>query len=97
MPEAIRYGDKCKGHDDWGSRSNDEASSDVFINNLGAHRKGDHWVTHCNSVPECHDSVAAEGSPDVYVNGKPLCRVDDPVACGSKMGATHSPDVIING
>lgn len=92
MPEAIRYGDLCTGHDSCGPRPNDEASPNVMINDLGAHRKGDHWTVHCD-----HDSVAADGSPDVYVNGRPLCRVNDPVACGSLMGTTHSPDVIVNG
>ncbi|WP_369354244.1 PAAR domain-containing protein [Lysinibacillus capsici] len=97
MPGAIRYGDFCKGHADWGSRPNDEASEDVIINGLGAHRKDDHWTTHCNGDPECHDSRAAEGSSNVFVNGQPLCREDDHTYCGSKMGATKSPDVIING
>lgn len=97
MPKAIRKGDLCKGHVDWPSRPNDEGSPNVFINQKEAHRVGDHWVTHCNPAPECHDSVAATGSPDVIVNGKPLCRVNDMVACGSPMGATHSPDVIVNG
>jgi len=96
MPEAIRFGDICKGHDCHVPRPNDEASSDVIINGLGAHRLGDHWKTHCCGS-SCHDSVAAEGSPDVIVNGKPLCRVDDLTVCGSKMGNTHSPDVIVNG
>lgn len=97
MPEAIRKGDICKGHADWAPRPNDEGSPNVFINNKEAHRVGDHWITHCNSAPECHDSVAATGSPNVIINGKPLCRVNDSVACGSLMGSTHSPDVIVNG
>ena len=56
MPAAIRFGDICKGHGDWSPRPNDEGSPDVIINGLGAHRIDDHWMTHCNSVPECHDS-----------------------------------------
>lgn len=96
MPPAIRKTDICKGHADWAPRPNDEGSSDVFINNLGAHRKDDHWVTHCNSAPECHDSRAAEGSPNVFVNGRPLCRENDKTYCGSPMGLTHSPNVFVN-
>lgn len=96
MPEAIRFGDLCKGHGCYGSRPNNEASPDVVINGLGAHRVDDSWESHCCG-PDCHSSVAAEGSPDVIVNGKPLCRVNDLTACGSPMGLTHSPDVVING
>jgi hypothetical protein len=31
----------------------------------------------------CHDSNLAEGSPTVFVNGKEMARIGDPVACGS--------------
>lgn len=96
MPEAIRYTDICKGHDCHVPRPNDEGSENVVINNLGAHRVGDHWETHCCGS-SCHDSIAATGSPNVIVNGRSLCRVDDLTACGSVMGSTHSPDVIVNG
>lgn len=96
MPSAVRLGDTCTGHEDFPPRVNDQASSDVFINGKGAHRAGDHWVTHCNSLPICHDSTAGSGSPNVFVNGKALCRVGDSVACGSKM-ADGSPNVFVNG
>ena len=97
MPLAIRKGDICKGHADWPPRPNDEGSPDVFINGLAAHRIGDHWVTHCNPAPECHDSIAATGSPNVFVNRKALCRENDLVACGSLMGSTKSLNVYVNG
>lgn len=94
MPEAIRKGDICKGHG-YAPRANVEGSNNVFINNIGAHRVGDYWPTHC--IPgSCHDGVAGEGSPNVFVNEKQLCRVNDLVSCGSPMGLTHSPDVFVN-
>ena len=96
MPAAIRYEDICKGHDGFAPRPNDEASQDVFINGLGAHRVEDHWVTHCNPVLECHDSRAKEGCPNVFVNGRQLCRENDKTYCGSPMGLTKSPDVFVN-
>lgn len=96
MPSAVRLGDACTGHEDFPPRVNDQASSDVFINGKGAHRVGDHWVTHCNSLPACHDSTAGSGSPNVFVNRKALCRVGDSVTCGSKM-ADGSPNVFVNG
>lgn len=96
MPAAIRLGDICKGHDGFVPRPNDQGSDNVFINSKGAHRLGDHWQTHCNQVPVCHDSVAGEGSPNVFVNGKKLCRENDKTACGSPMGLTKSPNVFVN-
>ncbi|QDQ03146.1 PaaR repeat-containing protein [Lysinibacillus fusiformis] len=95
MPAAIRKGDICKGHGCFVPRANDEGSHNVFINGIPAHRVGDHWMTHCCGAI-CHDSVAATGSPNVFVNKKQLCRVDDLTACGSSMGNTHSPNVFVN-
>lgn len=95
MPKAVRLGDICTGHADFQPRVNDSASKNVFINGKGSHRVGDHWVTHCNTLPSCHDSTASGGSPTVFVNGKPKCRVGDSVACGSRM-ASGSGDVFIN-
>lgn len=94
MPPAARKGDKCTGHGCWPSRPNDQGSPDVFINNKPAHRKGDHWVTHC--CKKCHDSQLAQGSPTVFTNGKQQGRKGDPVACGSKV-AEGSPDVFVGG
>jgi hypothetical protein len=61
----------------------------VFINNLPAHRQGDHWIKHNG-----HDSTLAQGSPTVFVNGKAQGRVGDRVACGSRI-ANGSPDVFV--
>ncbi len=82
MPAIVRLGDSCSGHGCFPSRPNNEASSDVFINEIGAHRQGDGWSTHCCG-PSCHSSTLASGSSTVYVNGKQLARIGDPVACGS--------------
>jgi len=95
MPAAIRKGDICKGHGCFVPRPNDEGSHNVFINGIPAHRVGDHWMTHCCGAI-CHDSVAATGSRNVYINKKQLCRVDDLTECGSFMGKTHSPNVFVN-
>ncbi|TBV10268.1 PAAR domain-containing protein [Stutzerimonas kirkiae] len=93
MPAVARLNDTCSGHGCWPPRSNDAASTDVFINGRGAHRQGDHWAPHtCPSIPETHDSVLAAGSASVFVNGRPLGRVGDAVACGSTI-ATGSDNV----
>ena len=83
MPGIVRLGDMCSGHGCWPSRPNDEASTNVFVNNLGVHRLGDHWVTHtCESS---HDGVASSSSLTVFCNSKGVCRIGDLVSCGSTM------------
>lgn len=47
MPAIVRLGDKSCGHSCYSQRPNDEASNNVFVNGLGVHRVGDHWITHC--------------------------------------------------
>ena len=79
---VVRLGDDGSGHGCFPSRGNDSASNNVFVNSLGAHRVGDHWVTHCCG-PSCHDSTQASGSGTVFVNGKALARAGDSIACGS--------------
>lgn len=82
MGNAVtRLGDKCTGHGGYPPRPNIEGSNDVYVNGIPAHREGDKWGTHCMS--SCHDGVLQTGSPSVYVNGKPLARIADPVDCGS--------------
>ena len=94
MPGAARLGDSCTGHGCWPPRTNNQASSNVFINGRGAHRVGDGWNAHtCPSIPETHASTQTGGSATVFVNGKALARIGDGVACGSFV-ATGSSDVI---
>ena len=95
MAAATRLGDVCTGHGCFGPRVNDEASEDVFINGIGAHRVGDHWVTHCCG-PACHDSVMETGSSSVFINGRAAARIGDMVACGSA-SAQGSPSVFFGG
>jgi uncharacterized Zn-binding protein involved in type VI secretion len=83
MPPVSRLGDKCTGHAGWPARANDSASPDVFVNGKAVHRKGDHWVTHCDPNNSCHDSTLQSGSSKVFINGKDCGRIGDPVACGS--------------
>jgi len=96
MPGASRLGDMGSGHASWPPRPNDEASTDVFVNSIGSHRQGDHWATHCNPQPECHDSTLAAGSSTVYVNGKQMSRIGDPIACGSTI-TEGSTNVFVGG
>ena len=90
MAAVTRFGDTCSGHGCFPPRVNDEASTDTFVNGLGVHRVGDHWVTHCCTII-CHDSVAEAGSATVFVNGKAVVRIGDAIADGS-VSAQGSPD-----
>lgn len=97
MPAAHRLQDSCTGHGCWPSRSNAQASANVFVNGQGWHREGDAWQEHCcPAIPECHAGVLAQGSPSVFVNGLSAGRLGDPVSCGSTC-ATGSPNVFANG
>ena len=90
MPAVTRLGDECTGHGCFPPRVNDEASTNTFVNGIGVHRVGDHWVTHCCTII-CHDAVAEEGSATVFVNGKAVVRIGDALSCGS-VSAQGSPD-----
>lgn len=97
MPAVTRLGDACTGHGCWPPRPSAAASPDVFVNGIAAHRQGDAWAAHtCPTIPETHASVLAAGSSSVYVNGKQLGRIGDPVACGSAVAA-GSADVFAGG
>ncbi|WP_224825767.1 PAAR domain-containing protein [Cognatishimia sp. MH4019] len=91
MPKTARISDVCTGHGCWPSRGNAQGSSDVYIEGLAAHRQGDAWLPHtCPSIPETHAGALGSGSSTVYVNGKQLGRVGDPVSCGSSVASGAS-------
>ena len=93
MPAISRLGDECTGHGCHPPRVNDSASSNVFINGIGAHRVGDHWVEH-NCDTDTHDGVLATGSSTVFINGMAAGRVGDQISCGSAI-AQGSSNVFI--
>lgn len=95
MPAVTRLGDHCTGHGCWPSRPCISASPNVYVNHIPVHRQGDKWATHCCG-PSCHDGVLASGSSSVYVNGKQVARIGDPVSCGSKV-QEGSPNVFAGG
>jgi uncharacterized Zn-binding protein involved in type VI secretion len=72
-----------------------QASENVFINSLGAHRVGDKWAPHC--AGPCHDTVQATGASNVFVNNKASARVGDRLACGSANAKGSSNVFIGNG
>ncbi|EPJ56350.1 MAG: PaaR repeat-containing protein [Osedax symbiont Rs2] len=96
MSGVARLGDSCTGHADFPPRGNSSASPDVFVNSIAVHRQGDSWPVHCNPIPLCHSSSLGSGSGTVFVNGKQLGRVGDPVGCGGAV-ASGSTNVFAGG
>lgn len=92
MPAVTRLGDDSAGHGGWPPRPSDTGSPNVFINGIPCIRVGDHYITHCDPQPECHDGVLSGGSSTVFVNGQPIGRVGDPISCGDTVGE-GSPNV----
>ena len=100
MPAVTRRGDICTGHECFPPRNSTSGSPNVFVNDIAAHREADSWAAHTCTHPEVphgtHDGSLASGSSTVYVNGKQLGRIGDPVSCGSSV-ATGSKNVFAGG
>jgi len=94
MPAAIRFLDLTIGHC-FQPYPLITASGNTYYNSRGAGRIGDKYPTHCCSN-KCHTGVQAQGSPNVFVNGRAQARVADAVTCGDHAGGTASPNVFIN-
>lgn len=96
MAAVTRQGDSCTGHGPWPPRASTGGSADVFANGIAVHRQGDGWAVHCDPAPNCHSGSLASGSATVFVNGKQIGRVGDPVDCGSSV-ASGSGNVFAGG
>ena len=91
MPAVTREGDECTGHGAYPPRASTGGAGTVFVNNIAAHCVGDGWADHCDPKPDCHGGALGGGSGTVYVEGKPLGRIGDPVDCGSVVaGGSHN-------
>ena len=93
MPAVARIGDTdvphCSGH------NVQTGSGDVFVNGIGAARRGDQNTPHVkpggDSCPFCQASISS-GSPSVFVNGRPVARIGDTYG-GCTSIAQGSPNV----
>lgn len=95
MPASSRLGDLCTGHGCFPPRPSISASPNVFINNIRSLRVTDAYAVHvCGIV--FHGSNVAQGSSTVFVNGLPMARIGDAIACGSAV-AQGSPNVFAGG
>lgn len=93
MRAICRLGDSCTGHGGFPPRPNITSCQSVFANNIRVHRVGDAWAVHC-SKKKCHPGVTASGSNSVFVEGKQVARIGDPLNCGSRI-ASGSRDVFV--
>jgi uncharacterized Zn-binding protein involved in type VI secretion len=96
MPAVSRLGDLCTGHGCFPSRPSISASGNVFAQGLAVQRVGDAWASHGCATCAPHGGALAAGSSKVFVNGKPMARIGDPVDCGSLV-ATGSSKVFAGG
>lgn len=94
MRGAVRLADFCSGHDCWPPRPTNSASTNVFVNERGSHRKNDTFISHCCG-PNCHPGVTVQGSTNVFVNNREIARKFDQVNCGSTC-LQCSENVLIN-
>lgn len=89
MPAASRKGDQCTGHGCFPPRASTSGSGDVLINGIPALREGDSYASHsCGS--SSHGGAVDAGSGTVFVNGRQLARIGDPVDCGSAVSEGSS-------
>lgn len=93
MPAVSRIGDSVTtNHGCDASTVMEQGSGNVFANSIGVVRKGDVNQTHAFGGRGCsskHQIALSNGSPTVFVNGKPIGRVGD----GSEALASGSPNV----
>lgn len=106
MPAATRLNDQENGTCDLGKSccphsrtgTNGTVSENVFINGLGAHRKGDTGMCNC---PHNGIFVTTSGSSTVFINGLAATRVGDETTCQNcgKKGShvTGSDSIFIGG
>jgi uncharacterized Zn-binding protein involved in type VI secretion len=84
MSGVVRKGDLCSGHSCYPPRPSIKGSDTVFINDKATHRQGDKWAIHACPNTSPHDGTLIQGSRSVFVDGKAIARVKDPISCGSK-------------
>ena len=106
MPAAARLGDQEVGICDMGlpccshsrTGTNGTVSPDVYINNLGAHRKSDTGPCNC---PHGGTFITTGGSTTVFINGRAAIRIGDGTTCQdcgqSGSHTTGSGNVFIGG
>ena len=98
MAAVTRYQDADVTHCTGMTRAG--KSPDVFVNNKGVSREGDHNTSHLlpPNIPPCpgHTAPIATGSSTVFINGKGCGRVYDTIS-GCTSVAAGSSDTFAGG
>jgi uncharacterized Zn-binding protein involved in type VI secretion len=71
-------------------------SGDVFVVGVGAHRLGDTNTPHTHCPPVFPTTISS-ASPNVFVNGKQVARLNDPYSCGAFVQSINQSTVYANG
>jgi uncharacterized Zn-binding protein involved in type VI secretion len=74
----------------------EQGSENVFVNDIGAVRVLDLMKSHPDESCGLHAPPLANGSPNVFVNGKAMGRVGD-LHSGGEVIVTGSGNVFVNG
>jgi len=83
MPSVVRINDSGSGHGCFPPRANDSGNPvNVYVNGRLAHCLGGHWLTH-SCGDSSHDGVLSGASTTVFVGGKGIARIGNPISCGS--------------
>lgn len=90
MPGVARLSDMDTGHGSWPPRPNCQASSTVFADNKGVHRKTDKWPPHCDPKGHCHPANTSTSSNTVFADNLGVARIGDSVSCGGKIAQGSS-------
>ena len=71
-------------------------SEDVFVENVGAHRKDDTNTPHTHCPPVFSTTVSSY-SPNVFVNNREVAREGDSYTCGAFVQDVTQDTVFANG
>lgn len=100
MPLAIVNGDLSQGHCWAATPAIATLNTNVTINGERIVVLGDSYAPHvpgCTDPPTSHSVATLEGSPNVFINGNPIVRDSDPLACGDVADSQIQQSVFING
>ena len=98
MTAIARLGDNSSGHGPFPPTPIvDAKTSTVFINGIPCAVVGAEHTPHTvgrETHPQPNRNISA-GSPNVFIEGKAVARIGDPIGCGDSVGQ-GSPNVFAN-
>lgn len=99
MPSVARLGDKSSGHECcYTPTPLIQASSNVFVNEIGVARSGDKFAIHGGCIDHQPDQDYVNSrNATVFVNGKAIARKGDSVGPKVSDIAEGSPNVFSGG